>query len=231
LKERSLLITAEHASRDLPDRWAGLFSNGLAAHPGLLDSHLGWDPGSAELAQALARRLNAPLLAGQVTRLLVDLNRSERHPACFSAYTRGLPIEARAQLLDQYHRRHWSAFRHSIEQAGSVVHLACHSFTPVLDGRVRSTDLGLLYDPGRPGERDLAAKIISRLRRQLAGLRVHANQPYRGVSNGLGQQHRRHYSEQRLLSFELEVNTRLLANPDWSGIQVGLVDSLAAELA
>ncbi len=31
-----------------------------------------------------------------------------------------------------------------------VVHISSHSFTPVLDGRVRNADIGLLYDPARP---------------------------------------------------------------------------------
>ena len=33
-----------------------------------------------------------------------------------------------------------------------VIHISSHSFTPELDGKVRSADVGLLYHPGRHGE-------------------------------------------------------------------------------
>jgi len=40
------------------------------------------------------------------------------------------------------------------------------------------------------------------------------NQPYRGVSNGLGQHHRQHYPDDRLISFEFEISQRLLGSLD-----------------
>jgi len=39
-----------------------------------------------------------------------------------------------------------------------VIHVAVHSFTPTLRGVRRNADVGLLYDPARPGELALARR-------------------------------------------------------------------------
>lgn len=217
----SWLITAEHASNRVPDRWRPLF----AGHEEVLESHRGWDPGSAELAQALAAGLHAPLLQGRITRLLIDLNRSAAHPGRFSAFSRGLPPADKADLIERYWQPHWSGYRSQLDALpGHIIHLACHSFTPILDGRTRTTDIGLLYDPSRPIEARYCRTLGERLRRVFPDLRVHMNQPYRGVSDGMGQHHRRFHADRRLITFELEVNQRLLDRLD--DITPALIDAL-----
>lgn len=221
----SWLITAEHASNRVPGRWQALF----AGDPLVLDSHRAWDPGTGELARALAGTLNAPLLMGRITRLLVDLNRSASHPGLFSEFSRTLPTAGRKALLDAYWTPYWQSYRRHVESLPPpVIHLACHSFVPVLEGRVRETDFGLLYDPARQLEKrwcdSLADAIVSRL----PGLRVRRNFPYRGTANGLGQQHRRCFDAGRLVTVEIEFNQALLARKDWLAIRSGLVASIAA---
>ena len=203
----SWLITAEHASNRVPERWQSLF----AGHELVLDTHRAWDPGSLELARTLAGALDAPCLEGRVTRLLIDLNRSARHPRRYSEFTRSLAPELRAELEQRYWTPHWDGYRQLLDTLpGRIVHLACHSFTPVLDGKVRRTDIGLLYDPARPLEAGFCRALGRELRRRLPELRVHMNQPYRGISDGMGQHHRRYFPDRRLISFELEINQRLL---------------------
>ncbi|MBB6086349.1 N-formylglutamate amidohydrolase [Wenzhouxiangella marina] len=217
------LITAEHASRAVPDDWQDV----LPLTDPMLDSHRAWDPGTAAFAEGLAERLGAPLLEGRVSRLLVDLNRSEGHPALFSDYTRGLDAERKQMLLHRYHRPHWRAFREAIEARARCRHLACHSFAPVLNGRVRSTDVALLFDPRRPAEARWSRDLILRLRQAFPDWRVHANQPYRGTSNGLGQQHRFMFTEDRLLTVELEINQARIAGEAWPEQQARMVEILA----
>jgi predicted N-formylglutamate amidohydrolase len=84
-----------------------------------------------------------------------------------------------------------------------------HSFTPVLDGVVRRTDVGVLYDPRRPGERDLALELRRRLR-AAHDWRVRLNDPYRGNADGLTTTLRRRFPENRYWGIELEVNQRLV---------------------
>lgn len=217
----SVLITAEHASRAVPAQYAGLF----AGQESVLESHRAWDPGTAELAEELAVALNAPLLAGEVTRLLVDLNRSSGHPRHFSEFARKLSLEQRQQLAVRYWQRHWDDYRRHIEQAESLVHLACHSFTPELDGQRRNAEIGLLYDPARKRERHFA-EVLERSIKELApALRVRMNYPYRGTANGMGQQHRRWFGEDRLVTLELEVNCSLVDRDDWSCTRASLVQA------
>lgn len=211
----SWLVTAEHASNAVPARWRSLFAD----HDGLLASHRGWDPGSDELAAALSEPLRAPLMRGRVTRLLVDLNRSANHPRRFSEISRALPDADRQQLVEEYWQLHWERYRACIDALpGRVVHVACHSFTPVLDGQVRTTDIGLLYDPSRPLEAGFCRAFGDRLRAAFPDLRIHMNQPYRGISNGLGQQHRCIYPDGRLTTFEIEINQRLFDSRHWRAL-------------
>lgn len=206
----TFLITCEHAVNTVPPALAPLFRGAEKT----LASHRGWDPGSLDAARVWAARLGAPLIAAHVSRLVCDANRSERNPAVWSAYTRPLPRADRERLLEQWHRPHRRAVRAEIERllaGGSMVlHLAAHSFTPVLDGRVRPLDLGLLYDPARPGERALAQVWQRELERVAPGLRVRRNAPYRGVSDGLPTALRRLYPADRYVGFEMEFNQALL---------------------
>lgn len=206
----------------MPAEWAGLF----AGHEAVLQSHRGWDPGTLVLAEALASRLKAPLLLGKVTRLLVDLNRSRGHPRHFSEFTRRLAAERRSELVERYWQPHWSAYREHIEAAPSgLIHLACHSFTPELNGRLRTAEIGLLYDPARTRERRFAQALARSIRTLRPDLRVRMNYPYRGTANGMGQQHRRWFSEARLLTLELEINSGLLASPQWFAIRDAVVEA------
>jgi len=224
---RALLITAEHASRCVPPA----FADCLVGQDKLLDTHRAWDVGTAELAAELSARLRAPLLMGEITRLLVDLNRCEHHRQCFSDWSRRLDRERKAQLLDRYHRPYWRRFGEHVERTNRLIHLACHSFTPILHGVVRSTDLGLLYDPQRAPEREWARGLLECLRRKFSGLRVHANQPYRGTSNGIGQQYRGRSKPHRLISVELEINASLVTCQTWSNWRQSLIEAVAEYLA
>lgn len=218
------LISAEHASNDAPEKWRRLF----ASEPGILDSHRAWDPGSREMARTLAAALNAPLLEGRVTRLLVDLNRSASHPRRFSEFSRSLPEAQKKELVDHYWQPHWDRYGDYLDSLpGKIIHIACHSFSPAMDGKPRGTDIGLLYDPTRPLEAQYCRLLGTAMRGVLPDLTVHMNKPYRGVSNGMGQQHRRHYDDRRLITLELEINQRLVARSIWKTCRQRIAEVIA----
>jgi predicted N-formylglutamate amidohydrolase len=220
----SALISCEHASNAVPACWQHLFRG----HSDLLDSHRGFDRGSLEMGQALSRHTGAPLLVGKVTRLLVDLNRSAAHPRHFSEFTRALPAVDRFELDETFWQPHWQRYRQYLDSLpGRIVHVACHSFTPVIQGRTRAADIGLLYDPARAAERAWCRRLADRIREALPGLRVRMNYPYRGTSNGMGQQHRPHYDDRRLVTMELEINQALCDRHDWPVIIRGLSTAVA----
>lgn len=213
-RQRALrpLVTAEHGGNRVPDPFLPLF----AGHAGLLASHRGWDPGSADLAGALAEALSAAFFVATITRLLVDLNRSEHNPRVFSEVTSALPPEDRERLLEIFHRPHRQRVTDhvagEIEKGFDVLHLGVHSFTPVLAGAVRRADLALLYDPARPAERALVGEWVGGLKARLPDLRIMRNDPYRGTSDGLTTTLRKRFADPRYLGIEIEVNQRLVGN-------------------
>lgn len=211
--EFALLITCEHGGNLIPREYRHLFRT----HHGHLASHRGYDLGALRFARQLARATGAPLLVATNSRLLVDLNRSPHNPAVFSTRTRALPRAERRALLERYHRPHWERVRCEVERLGRrgrpVLHVAVHSFTPVLGPVPRDFELGLLYDSGRSRERALAREWQLRLRAADPALRVRRNAPYRGGSDGLTTSLRRRYRPGRYLGTELELNQKALADP------------------
>jgi predicted N-formylglutamate amidohydrolase len=206
----AFLVTCEHGGARVPAAHRALFAGAEA----LLASHRGWDPGAAPLARFLAGALRAPLHLATVTRLLVDLNRSAHNPRVFSERTRSLPRHRRMELLEAYHSPHRETVDGTVAtlsaEKGTVVHLAVHTFTPVLNGKERGADVALLYDPARPAERDFCATWAGALAPWLPGLAVRRNQPYRGATDGLTTWLRSRHPDGRYLGVEIEVNQRLL---------------------
>jgi predicted N-formylglutamate amidohydrolase len=227
-----LLITCEHGGNKIPERYRALF----AGRGAQLDSHRGFDPGALNMARELARHFRAPLVYATVSRLLVDLNRSIGHRALYSDATRGLPRSEHGRIL----ARHYVPYRNEVEALVAnaiavgrrVVHIASHSFTPSLDGTVRNADVGLLYDPARPGERALCADWVKLLAPAISPLRVRRNYPYQGRNDGLTLRLRRLYPATRYIGVELEINQKHLnAQQRFApGIRRAVVASLGAAL-
>lgn len=222
----AVIFTCEHAGKRVPREYVALF-RGAGRE---LAAHRGWDPGALAVARSLSRRLDRPLLAVSWSRLLVEANRSPTNPRVWSRWTRDLPAAERARILDRYwepHRRAvMEAVRSGIADAGRVVHLAVHSFTPSLDGRKRTADVGLLYDPGRPGERRLCARWKAILGAIDPALRVRRNYPYLGVADGLTTWLRRRFAADAYLGVELEVSQARLAGPGGRRLTATLAASL-----
>jgi predicted N-formylglutamate amidohydrolase len=227
------LITCEHGGNRIPAPFRSLFERRRT----LLDSHRGYDPGALRIAKTLATAFRAPLVVSTVSRLLVDLNRSIGHPQLFSAATRGLPAELRAEIVERYYlpyRAHVERLvRRSVANGRRVVHISSHSFTPVLHGERRRADLGLLYHPGRPGEASLCARWQDALAAFAPGLRVRRNYPYAGKADGLTAYLRRGFSPRVYVGIELEVNQKIVAagGPRWRRLCRALVQSLRAARA
>lgn len=201
-----LLFTCEHATNEVPEEYRRLF----AGQEAVLRTHRAYDPHALEIAGQLARTFRAPLLAARVTRLLVDCNRSPASHNLFSPYSRPLAREDKERVLAAWHTTHQTAVAGEVSRiittGAMVVQLAIHSFTPVLNGHVRTADLGLLYDPARPGERKLCAKWLAELRREAPALRLRRNYPYLGKTDSLPTMLRTRFPETQYLGIELEIN-------------------------
>ncbi|MEP7056410.1 MAG: N-formylglutamate amidohydrolase [Caldimonas sp.] len=228
-----LLITCEHAGKRVPAEYRALFDG----HDALLNTHRGWDPGALTLAREIAAEFDAPLFFSETTRLLIDLNRSIGNPDLYSEFTRPLPVAARREIVGRHYRPHHEPieawFSTAIAEGRRVVHVASHSFTPELNGQVRTADIGWLYDPGRPAEVEFSNRWLAAVRDLQPALRLRRNYPYIGKSDGLTYRLRRRYAADVYAGIELEVNQRFVqrGGRPWPKLRRTLIESLQSALA
>ena len=232
MNRNGLVISCEHGGHRVPPAYAALF----AGHGALLDSHRGWDRGALRLGRQLADALGAPLYASTTTRLLIDLNRTIGHRQLFSELSRGLRRTDRENIVLQHYRPHRDPIERAIAgciaRGQPVIHIASHSFTPILNGVVRDVDVAWLYDPRRPREVALARRWMAELARRMPGLRLRRNYPYRGRGDGLATLLRARHAGADYLGIELEVNQRFVerGGARWAALRAALVESLGAAL-
>jgi predicted N-formylglutamate amidohydrolase len=228
-----VLITCEHGGNRIPSVYRPLFGGAHA----VLNSHRGYDAGALAMAKDLAAALRAPLVSSTVSRLLVDLNRSIGHPRFHFDAVRAAGQDARDTIVERYYRPYRTKaehhVHHAVARAERVVHVSSHSFTPELDGDVRTADVGLLYDPARPGEVALCARWKAALQRLAPHLNVRRNYPYAGKGDGLTNYLRRRYSPRAYVGIELEINQKYVAGPgrEWTALRRAIVESLRVALA
>lgn len=207
-----LVLSCEHARAALP---SGV-DLGLDAEA--MRSHIAWDEAALPAARALAEALGAPLFEGRVSRLWVDLNRRAENPEVIPLVAFGVPIpgnqglsvEERRARIEGWHRPYVQAVREAVTGPADgppCLHLSIHSFTPVLHGRVREVEVGLLFDPAREGEVALARRLAAPLAE--AGLRVRDNEPYSGLDDGLIPWLRERLPGEAYVGLEIELNEGL----------------------
>ena len=227
--ETGVVVSCEHAVNEIPGRFRHHFND---KHT-LLNSHRAYDFGARALARNLADALRLPLHETKVSRLICDCNRSPRHPELFSEEIRELPNSDKDAILDRYY---WSYRHRLIDEitqhmtfGRGVVHLSVHSFTPVLNGKNRKAEVGLLFDPARQKERNLVSELRRGLILHVPDLRLKNNYPYRGTADGMTSALRRVFSETRYLGLEIEVNQKLWTDDRKRWRRVG--DTLVRVLA
>jgi predicted N-formylglutamate amidohydrolase len=223
-----LLFSCEHGGNRVPLEYAELF----VADQEILSTHRGYDIGIAPFARRLAEAFDVPLSLAEVTRLLVELNRSPGHPALFSGFSRELPKKERCRLLERYYYPYRQEVTERIEgiiaDGRAVCHISLHSFTPELNGEVRKTDIGLLYDPHRVLEKRFCSLWQNVLKGGQEGVRVRRNYPYRGTADAFVTTLRRRFPASAYLGMELEVNQKwpLQGGEAWAELQKQLQQSL-----
>ena len=179
---RPWLLVCDHASRAVP---AALGRLGLPVEATW--RHIAYDIGAADLARALAERLDAPAVLAGYSRLVVDCNRRLEDPSAFTVHGDGhgipgnegldaLERERRAQACYEPYHAAIAAHLAALEASGRVpVLLAIHTFTPVYGTRPRPWHVGVLWDD----DDRIATPLLAHLRAQ-PGLVVGDNQPYSG---------------------------------------------------
>lgn len=131
---QSYLFSCEHATCAVPEAYRELFRGAEDA----VQSGEGWEPGSLNLAQAFSMKFRTPLVHGDVTRLLIDLEKDG--DGRWSRFTMKLPEATRAKIADR-HERPFRATLHQritedLRRHAVVLHVLVHA-SEEIDGRIR----------------------------------------------------------------------------------------------
>ena len=227
---QKILITCEHGGNQIPKEYRQYFSS----HQELLHTHWGWDPGAMELYKKFVAAGADAFFHSEISRLLVELNRSRHHENLFSIATKDIPETEKTAILEWHYEPYRKAveekIRSFLSQNHSVLHISVHSFTPELNGEIRNADIGLLYDPQRKTEKEFCANWQKELNRLQPTLKVRFNYPYRGTADGFTTYLRKHFPDEKYAGIELEVNQKYPFGDqeNWEKIQQVIVQSFRA---
>ena len=179
------LVTCDHATNRVPD-WVAGGDLGIARAD--MARHIAYDVGALGLATDLGRLLDAPMIASDFSRLVIDPNRGEDDPTLLMRLYDGTVIPAnkaadaaeRLRRLERLHRPYHAALEDLAARHPRRCICAIHSFTPQLRGRPpRPWQVGILYS-----HRDsrLGSAMVRACREQ--GWITGDNQPYSGHLDG-----------------------------------------------
>jgi predicted N-formylglutamate amidohydrolase len=174
------LFTCDHYGRIIPRALGDL---GVAESE--LARHIAWDIGIAGVAEHLADRMNAHLIAQRYSRLVIDCNRPPGVASSIPAISEATAIPGnealapeaaairRREIFDPYHRRIDDIIDARQHRGQPTVLVSLHSFTPVYAGIARPWHIGTLYHR----DRTLPPLLLQHLRAE-GDLVVGDNEPY-----------------------------------------------------
>jgi predicted N-formylglutamate amidohydrolase len=206
-----VIVVCEHASRFIPSE---LNSLGLDAEGA--KSHIAWDPGAMAIAEGISRRLDAVLVASQVSRLVYDCNRPPGAEGAVPERSEFVDIPGN-QNLGQAGRdiriaQVYEPFRANLAAIiaaanGPAIIVTIHSFTPIYNGKARDVELGILHDT----DARLADAMLMNTHRHTL-LDVRRNEPY-GPEDGVT--HTLHENAVRagLHNVMIEIRNDLITTP------------------
>ena len=176
----NFVIVVDHASRRIPRRLNDL---GLPASE--LQRHIAWDIGALGVARQVAAALDAPLVAQNYSRLVIDCNRDPEVPTSIPRLSESVEIPGnvnlsdadrevrRAEIFDPYHDRIRALLDERAAAGRPTILVAQHSMTNIYHGVPREMHAAVLYNR----DRRFAGLVLDGLRRE-AGLIIADNEPY-----------------------------------------------------
>ncbi len=176
-----VLFVCDHAANFIP---RALDRLGLPDEA--LERHIAYDIGIAPVTRMLADAFDAPAVFSHFSRLIVDPNRQLDDPTLVPAISDDTPVPGNRDLdeaalearLGTFFWPYHAAVRDQIERmraAGKCPALvSMHSFTPVMRGRERPWEVGVLWDDDARLPVPLMEALAAR------GCRVGDNEPYSG---------------------------------------------------
>ena len=209
--QSAFVIVVDHAGRRIPRRLDDL---GLPQSE--LERHIAWDIGSLGVARRMSAILDAPLIAQNYSRLVIDCNRDPAVDSSISRIGEFTPIPGnenlgpaerearRAEIFDPYHARIRALLDERAAAGRPTILVAQHSMTDVFKGVRREMHAAILYNR----DRRFAGLVLDALRAE-QGLRVADNQPY-FVSDATDYTIPRHGEVRGLPHVEIEIRQDLI---------------------
>jgi predicted N-formylglutamate amidohydrolase len=209
----NFVIVVDHAGRRIPERLGDL---GLPAAE--LLRHIAWDIGALGVARRMAATLDAPLVAQNYSRLVIDCNRDPKVTTSIPLVGESIGIPGniglsaveiaarRAEIFDPYHDRVCSLLDERRAAGRTTILVAQHSMTDLFKGVRREMHAAVLYNR----DRRFAGLVLDALRGE-PGWVIGDNQPY-FVSDETDYTIPRHGEARGLPHVEIEIRQDLITD-------------------
>jgi predicted N-formylglutamate amidohydrolase len=176
----NFVIVVDHASSRIPR----LLGN-LGLPPQEHERHIAWDIGSLSVARHMSEALDAPLVAQNYSRLVIDCNRDPKVESSIPLVSESSEIPGnrnlsaaarlarRIEIFDPYHKHIRELLDARAAAGRRTILVAQHSMTDIYKGVRREMHAAVLYNR----DRRFAGLLLDVLRRE-ADLIVGDNEPY-----------------------------------------------------
>ncbi len=212
------LFSCDNATCAVPEAYREIFRGSEE----IVGSTEGWEPGALNLAQGFAMKFRTPLVHGDVTRLLIDLQKDGE--ARWSRFSLKLPEPTRVKVADRHERPYRLTLNQRIAEDlrrhEALLHVMIHTDLGT-DGQV------MLETP--PGA-ELAEKFASAWRARLAAADVDVRQVREVQPSALAGVLTNNYPVSRYAQLKLSVSQTFFLEGRpwrWETIKKFLLDSLA----
>jgi predicted N-formylglutamate amidohydrolase len=229
-----MLIVCDHAGHHVP---CALDDLGLPARE--LRRHIGWDIGALDIANRLAERTGAGVVASVYSRLVIDANRYPADPMSIAATSdgtevpgnRGVDPIARERRVLEIFRPYHDAVEHALDrlvaQVTTPLLLSVHTMTDRIAGRSRPMHVTVCWTHD-----DTVARVALAALRRLDGVVVADNDPY-AVDIGVDYTVPEHGLRRGLPVLMLELRQDLVATPAtaaaWADRLVPMLEAVLAD--
>ena len=207
----NFVIVVDHASARIPRSLSD-----LGVPQSELQRHIAWDIGALAVARYVSEALDAPMVAQNYSRLVIDCNRDPKVATSIPTMSEstGIPgniglseeqrLARRAAIFDPYHDRIAALLDERKAAGRPTILVSQHSMTDIYKGVRREMHAAVLYNR----DRRFAGLLLDMLRRE-DRLHIADNQPY-FVSDETDYSIPNHGEARELPHVEIEIRQDLL---------------------
>ncbi len=180
----NIVIICDHASDKIPKSLGYLGLNNQ-----IMDSHIAYDIGAANIAKILSEKLNAPSILAGFSRLVIDINRPIDDFTLIREISDGIVIQGnrhitninKQQRIDEIYAPYHRAIKQIIDKKHCGKNfpaiISIHSCTDKMNGKARPWHIGVLMNK----DRRMGEKLMAILAAQNPDIYIGDNKPYSGM--------------------------------------------------